>query len=61
MSDTESLDAIIRAMYESVSGPAGLDRDTLRERSLFMPGAHLVRVALTTDGTPQAKLMDVDA
>src|ERR1043165_1302861 len=61
MSDTESLDAIIRAMYESVSGPAGLDRDTLRERSLFMPGAHLVRVALTEDGTPQAKMMDVEA
>ncbi|HVG35937.1 MAG TPA: hypothetical protein VM911_22985 [Pyrinomonadaceae bacterium] len=59
--DTESLDAIIRAMYESVSGPAGLDRDTLRERSLFMPGAHLVRVTLTDDGTPQAKMMDVDA
>ena len=61
MNDTESLDAIIRAMYESVSGPAGLDRDTLRERSLFMPGAHLVRVALTADGTPQARVMDVEA
>jgi len=58
--DTESIDAIIRAMYESVSGPAGLNRDTLRERSLFMPGAHLVRVTLTDDGTPQAKMMDVD-
>ena len=61
MSDTESLDAIIRAMYESVSGPAGLDRDTLRERALFMPGARLVRVSLAEDGTPQAKVMDVDA
>lgn len=60
MSDTESLDAIIRAMYESVSGPAGLDRDTLRERDLFMPGAHLARVSLAEDGTPQAKVMDID-
>lgn len=59
--DTVSLDAIISAMYESVSGPAGLDRDTLRERSLFMPGAHLVRVTLTENGEPQAKIMDVDA
>ena len=58
--DTESLDAIIRAMYESVSGPAGLNRDTLRERSLFMRGAHLVRVTLTDNGTPQAKVMDVE-
>ena len=60
MNDTESLDAIIRAMYESVSGPAGLDRDTPRERSLFMPGACLVRVSLSQDGTPQAKVMNID-
>jgi hypothetical protein len=60
MSDSESLDAIIRAMYESVSGPVGLDRDTPRERALFMPGARLVRVSLAEDGTPQAKAMDID-
>jgi hypothetical protein len=60
MSDTESLDAIILALYESVSGPAGEERDTPRMRSLFMPGAHLVRTSVAGDGTPQAKVMDVE-
>jgi hypothetical protein len=61
MSDTESLDAIIRALYETVSGPAGEQRDTARMRSLFMPGAHLVRTFIAEDGTPQAKMMDVES
>ena len=61
MSDTESLDAIILALYETVSGPAGEERDTPRMRSLFMPGAHLVRTSVSEDGTPQARMMDVDA
>lgn len=61
MSDTESLDAIILALYETVSGPAGEERDTPRMRSLFMPGAHLVRTTIADDGTPQARMMDVEA
>jgi hypothetical protein len=61
MSDTETLDAIIRALYETVSGAAGEERDTPRMRSLFMPGAHLVRTTIADDGTPQAKVMDVEA
>jgi hypothetical protein len=61
MSDTESLDAIIAALYETVSGPAGEERDTERMRTLFMPGAHLIRTSIAEDGTPQAKVMDVDA
>jgi len=60
MNETESLDAIIRAFYESVSGPAGLERDTPQMRSLFLPGAHLVRTTIAEDGTAQAKVMDVD-
>lgn len=61
MSETESLDAIIRAFYESVSGPAGAERGTPRMRAMFMPGAHLVRTTIAEDGTAQAKVMDVDA
>ncbi|HEY6189288.1 MAG TPA: hypothetical protein VIW80_16670 [Pyrinomonadaceae bacterium] len=60
MNDTESLDAIILALYETVSGPAGQARDTPRMRSLFMPGAHLVRTSVAEDGTPHAQMMDVD-
>jgi hypothetical protein len=61
MSDTESLDAIIRAFYQTVSGPAGAERDTPQMRALFMPGAHLVRTVIASDGTPQAKVMDVES
>jgi hypothetical protein len=60
MSDTENLDAIIVALYETVSGPAGEERDTPRMRSLFMDGARLVRTSVAEDGTPQAKVMDVE-
>jgi hypothetical protein len=37
-SDVESIDAIIAAAYDVISGPAGQKRDWDRERSLFYPG-----------------------
>ena len=39
--DVASPDAIITAMYDTVSGPAG-KRNWQRERSLFLPGARLL-------------------
>jgi len=43
--DVESIDAIIRATYDVISGPAGAKRDWDRERSLFYPGARLIPTA----------------
>jgi hypothetical protein len=43
--DVESIDAIIRAAYDVISGPAGKPRDWKRERSLFFPGARLIPTA----------------
>jgi hypothetical protein len=43
--DVESIDAIIRATYDVISGPAGKKRDWDRERSLFFPGARLIPTA----------------
>jgi len=43
--DVESIDAIIKATYEVISGPAGKKRDWERERSLFYPGARLIPTA----------------
>ena len=40
--DVKSLDAIIHALYDVISGPAGQARDWNRMRSLFHPGARLV-------------------
>jgi len=40
--DVASPDAIITAVYDVISGPAGQARDWDRFRSLFMPGARLI-------------------
>lgn len=44
--DVSSIDAIIAAAYESISGPAGQPRDWDRQRSLFFPGARLIPTAM---------------
>jgi len=44
--DVESIDAIIAAAYDVISGPAGKERDWDRERSLFISGARLVPTAV---------------
>ena len=43
--DVESIDAIIAATYDVISGPRGKSRDWERERSLFYPGARLMPTA----------------
>jgi len=44
--DVESIDTIIGAVYDVISGPAGKKRDWDRERSLFIPGARLIPTAV---------------
>lgn len=48
--DVESIDAIIAALYDVISGPAG-ERDWDRFRSLFVPGAVLSAMVPRPDGT----------
>ena len=40
--DVKSLDSILAALYDVISGPAGKARDWDRMRSLFIPGARLM-------------------
>ena len=40
--DVASIDSIITALYDVISGPAGKKRDWDRFRSLFAPGARLI-------------------
>src|SRR5215212_2786942 len=42
--DVSSMDAIIAAIYDVLSGPAGKKRDWDRFRSLFVPGARLIPI-----------------
>ena len=43
--DFASIDSIINAAYDGISGPAGKARDWDRERALFIPGARLIPTA----------------
>jgi len=61
MNDTHSIEAIVCAVYETISGPAGASRDWNRFRSLLLPGARLVRTFLAADGKPRALAMDARA
>ena len=62
--DVESIDAIITAAYDSISGPPG-KRDWNRERSLFIPGARLIPTAesageLSPGGEITPHMLDID-
>lgn len=48
--DVKSIDAILRAAYASISGPAG-PRDWNRFRSLFLPQARFTQVGRNPDGS----------
>ena len=57
--DVESIDAIVAALYESISGPAG-ERDWPRFRTLFVPGALLVPAQPRADGTAPLRALGVE-
>lgn len=49
--DVASPDAIIAALYDVISGPAGEARDWDRMRSLFLPEARLIPTGRRQDGS----------
>ena len=62
--DVESIDAIIAATYDVISGPAGKQRDWDRERSLFYQGARLMptaTVAGRNDVELAPQILDVES
>jgi putative signal transducing protein len=52
------LDAIVAALYGTISGPAGI-RDWDRFRELFYPGARLLRTVVSPEGEVSMSAMDV--
>lgn len=58
--DVASIDSIIAALYDSISGPAGKKRDWDRFRSLFSPGAKLIPIRKPAGGVAEARPMDVE-
>jgi len=57
--DVKSVDALISAVYDVISGPAG-DRDWNRLRSLFVPQGRLTKAAEAADGSAVVRLLTVD-
>ncbi|HEX7252044.1 MAG TPA: hypothetical protein VF376_04110 [Thermoanaerobaculia bacterium] len=57
--DVVSIDGILRALYEVVSGPAG-PRDWKRERKLFLPEANLMPSGNSPAGGTGRQVFDLD-
>jgi hypothetical protein len=58
--DVKSIDAILHAIYDVISGPAG-DRDWNRFRSLIIPEARLTSTVTPRDpNAPPVRLLSVD-
>ena len=58
--DVASIDAILAALYDVISGPAGQPRDWNRMRSLFVPGGRLMPTGVRPDGSVVVRLMEVN-
>ncbi len=59
--DVASIDAITKAVYDAISGPAGQPRDWARFRSLFVEGARLIPTGRAAqDGPIVARVFSVD-
>lgn len=58
--DVKSIDSILAALYDVISGPAGQKRDWDRFRSLFLPGARLIPTSATKEGGYAARVLSPD-
>ena len=58
--DVATPDAVVAALYDVISGPAGKARDWARLRTLFAPQAKMVAVGNRPDGSMPAAVMTVD-
>jgi hypothetical protein len=55
--DVATIDGLIKAYYEVVSGPKGQPRDWARDRTLHIPDARFVAMSVDTAGKPVAAIM----
>jgi len=58
--DVDSIEAILHATYDTISGPAGRQRDWTRFRSLFVSGARLIPVVSDHKGGFRTVLFSAD-
>ena len=58
--DVASIDAIIAALYDVISGPAGQKRNWDRMRTLFIPEARLIPTGKRPDGSYARRVLSVE-
>jgi hypothetical protein len=58
--DVSTIDGIMRAYYEVVSGPAGESADIERDRTLHHPEAWIAISGLDSSGAPTVRVMTLD-
>jgi hypothetical protein len=56
--DVATLDGIMRAFYDVISGPAGQPRQWARDRTLYIPGVHFVSLSTDSAGHVRADVVD---
>ena len=60
LEDVSTVDGIIRAYYDVITGPAGQPRQWSRDRSLYIPDLRFVATGVA-QGQPYARVMDHQA
>lgn len=58
--DVNSVDGIVAALYDVISGPAGQARNWDRMRTLFIPEARLIPTGKRPDGTGARRVLSVE-
>jgi hypothetical protein len=58
--DVASIEAIITALYASISGPVGQERQWNRMRSLFIPGGRMMPTGRNAEGAVRTRILSVD-
>ncbi len=56
--DVSSIDGMMAAFYEVISGPAGQPRQWSRDRSLYIPEMRFVSMDVDSGGKPRAQVMN---
>lgn len=58
--DVESIEGIVAAFYETISGPVGAPRDWGRDATLYLPGIAFTPAEIGPDGRPRARTTPKD-
>ena len=55
--DVSSIDSLVRALYGVISGPAGLERNWSRAKSLFIPDIRMIATNPNKAGQPNVRMI----